>query len=39
MSTYRATTTGDGDWWSLVAPDAQGREVAPSRIISTKRMS
>jgi DNA-directed RNA polymerase specialized sigma subunit len=26
--TYRVTATRDGDWWSLVADDVQGREVA-----------
>jgi DNA-directed RNA polymerase specialized sigma subunit len=25
--TYRVTATRDGDWWSLVASDVQGREV------------
>lgn len=28
MITYRVTATRDGDWWSLVADDVQGREVA-----------
>ena len=28
MSTYRVTATRDGDWWSLVAHDVEGREVA-----------
>ncbi|GGI09869.1 helix-turn-helix domain-containing protein [Egicoccus halophilus] len=28
MSTYRVTATRDGDWWSLVAYDVEGREVA-----------
>lgn len=28
MNTYRVTATRDGDWWSLVAHDVQGREVA-----------
>jgi len=26
--TYRVTATREGDWWSLVAEDVQGREVA-----------
>lgn len=28
MTTYQATATRDGDWWSLVAFDVEGREVA-----------
>jgi DNA-directed RNA polymerase specialized sigma subunit len=28
VSTYRVTATRDGDWWSLVAHDVQGRDVA-----------
>jgi DNA-directed RNA polymerase specialized sigma subunit len=28
MTTYRVTATRDGDWWSLVADDVGGREVA-----------
>ncbi len=28
MTTYRVTATREGDWWSLVAHDVQGREVA-----------
>jgi hypothetical protein len=28
VNTYRVTATRDGDWWSLVAHDVQGREVA-----------
>jgi DNA-directed RNA polymerase specialized sigma subunit len=28
VSTYRVTATRDGDWWSLVAHDVDGREVA-----------
>jgi DNA-directed RNA polymerase specialized sigma subunit len=28
VTTYRVTATRDGDWWSLVAHDVQGREVA-----------
>ena len=28
MNTYRVTATRDGDWWSLVAYDVEGREVA-----------
>jgi hypothetical protein len=28
MATYRVTATRDGDWWSLVAADVGGREVA-----------
>jgi DNA-directed RNA polymerase specialized sigma subunit len=28
VNTYRVTATRDGDWWSLVAYDVQGREVA-----------
>ncbi len=26
--TYRVTATREGDWWSLVAQDVQGREIA-----------
>jgi DNA-directed RNA polymerase sigma subunit (sigma70/sigma32) len=26
--TYRVTATREGDWWSLVAEEVQGREVA-----------
>jgi len=26
--TYRVTATREGDWWSLVAKEVQGREVA-----------
>lgn len=28
MTTYTVTATRDGAWWSLVAPDVAGREVA-----------
>lgn len=28
MTTYRVTATRDADWWSLVAFDVEGREVA-----------
>jgi len=28
VTIYRVTATRDGDWWSLVANDVQGREVA-----------
>jgi DNA-directed RNA polymerase specialized sigma subunit len=28
MTTYQVTATRDGDWWSLVASDVGGREVA-----------
>ena len=28
MTTYQVTATRDGDWWSLVAEDVDGREVA-----------
>jgi DNA-directed RNA polymerase specialized sigma subunit len=28
VNTYRVTATRDGDWWSLMAHDVQGREVA-----------
>jgi hypothetical protein len=28
VNTYRVTASRDGDWWSLVAYDVQGREVA-----------
>ena len=28
MTTYRVTATREGAWWSLVASDVQGREVA-----------
>jgi DNA-directed RNA polymerase specialized sigma subunit len=28
MITYRVTATRESDWWSLVADDVQGREVA-----------
>ncbi|MEX2328083.1 MAG: hypothetical protein WD575_00015 [Nitriliruptoraceae bacterium] len=28
MTTYRVTARRDGDWWSLVADDVNGREVA-----------
>jgi DNA-directed RNA polymerase specialized sigma subunit len=28
MTSYRVTATRDGDWWSLVAADVGGREVA-----------
>jgi hypothetical protein len=28
VSTYRVTATRQGDWWSLVAHDVLGREVA-----------
>ena len=28
MITYRVTATRESDWWSLVAEDVQGREVA-----------
>jgi len=28
VATYRVTATRDSDWWSLVADDVQGREVA-----------
>ena len=28
MTTYQVTATRDGDWWSLVADDVEGREVA-----------
>jgi DNA-directed RNA polymerase specialized sigma subunit len=28
MTTYQVTATRDGDWWSLVANDVDGREVA-----------
>lgn len=28
MTTYQVTATRDGDWWSLVAVDVGGREVA-----------
>jgi DNA-directed RNA polymerase specialized sigma subunit len=28
MTTYRVIATRDGDWWSLVAEDVEGREVA-----------
>jgi DNA-directed RNA polymerase specialized sigma subunit len=28
VNTYRVTATRDGDWWSLVAYDVEGREVA-----------
>jgi hypothetical protein len=28
VNTYRVTATRDGDWWSLVAYEVQGREVA-----------
>lgn len=28
MTTYRVTATRDGDWWSLVAADVDGREDA-----------
>lgn len=28
MTTYRVTATRDGAWWSLIAQDVQGREVA-----------
>lgn len=28
MTTYQVTATRDGDWWSLVANDIDGREVA-----------
>ena len=28
MTTYQVTATRDGDWWSLVALDVGGREVA-----------
>jgi DNA-directed RNA polymerase specialized sigma subunit len=28
VNTYRVTATRDGDWWSLVAHEVQGREVA-----------
>ncbi len=28
MTTYQVTATRDGDWWSLVAPNVGGREVA-----------
>ncbi len=28
VSTYRVTATRDGDWWSLLADDVDGREVA-----------
>ena len=28
MTTYRVTATRDGDWWSLVAHEVEGREVA-----------
>jgi hypothetical protein len=28
VNTYRVTATRDGDWWSLVAHDVEGREVA-----------
>jgi DNA-directed RNA polymerase specialized sigma subunit len=28
VNTYRVTATRDGDWWSLVANDVEGREVA-----------
>jgi hypothetical protein len=28
VNTYRVTATRDGAWWSLVASDVQGREVA-----------
>jgi DNA-directed RNA polymerase specialized sigma subunit len=28
MTTYQVTATRDGDWWSLVAIDIDGREVA-----------
>jgi DNA-directed RNA polymerase specialized sigma subunit len=28
VTTYSVTATRDGDWWSLVAHDVRGREVA-----------
>jgi DNA-directed RNA polymerase specialized sigma subunit len=28
VTAYRVTAIRDGDWWSLVAQDVQGREVA-----------
>jgi DNA-directed RNA polymerase specialized sigma subunit len=28
VSIYRVTATRDGDWWSLVAHDVEGREIA-----------
>jgi len=28
MHTYRVAATRDGEWWSLVAHDVGGREVA-----------
>jgi DNA-directed RNA polymerase specialized sigma subunit len=28
VTSYRVTATRDGDWWSLVASDVAGREVA-----------
>jgi DNA-directed RNA polymerase specialized sigma subunit len=28
MTTYQVTATRDGNWWSLVAHDVEGREVA-----------
>jgi DNA-directed RNA polymerase specialized sigma subunit len=28
VNTYQVTATRDGDWWSLVAHDVEGREVA-----------
>ncbi|MFO7778967.1 MAG: hypothetical protein R6V28_11490 [Nitriliruptoraceae bacterium] len=28
MTTYQVTATRDGDWWSLVASNVGGREVA-----------
>lgn len=28
VNTYRVTATRDGDWWSLVAHEVEGREVA-----------
>jgi DNA-directed RNA polymerase specialized sigma subunit len=28
VNTYRVTAIRDGDWWSLVAHDVEGREVA-----------
>jgi DNA-directed RNA polymerase specialized sigma subunit len=28
MTTYQVTATRDGHWWSLVAPNVGGREVA-----------
>jgi DNA-directed RNA polymerase specialized sigma subunit len=28
MTTYKVTATRDGGWWSLIAHDVEGREVA-----------